>query len=393
MVTERSMAATGAVFLIGRERESVMVKKAVCTILTGLFLVFYLSLCNPDDPVEVDYTPINNDDGWTISTAAEQGLDEEKLKTVYENAGELSNLYSLLIVRNDCLIGEAYFNGSGINSANRTASVTKSYTSALTGIAIREGFIQGVEQRMKAFFPEYAWNQMDPRKSQIHIRHMLQMRSGYPWEERTDYMDILFSTPNWLPFIEQFPLLNDPGSEFGYSNFTAHMMAVIIARAVGTNLKDFAEIHLFDPLKVTVRYWPQDYNGYYYGSGDITFTARDMARFGLLYLHKGRYNGIQIIPENWVNDSFKIYSEITYGYEILDSIREIKYGYLWWSGRSGEHRFNFAWGNGGQLICVLDDLNMVIVTTAEHLGIQLGDNAWAQHKRVLELVGDFITSL
>ena len=77
----------------------------------------------------------------------------------------------------------------------------------------------------------------------------------------------------------------------------------------------------------------------------------------------------------------------------MDSIKEIKYGYLWWSGRSGEHRFNFAWGNGGQLICILEDLNMVVVTTAQHLGIQLDNTAWKKHRRVLELVGNFIASL
>ena len=292
-------------------------EKIAYAILSGIVLICFLSSCGTEEtdgmnqnPINVNYTPINNNDGWKISTPQEQGMDEGKLKNVYEAAGKISNIYSLLIVKNDCLIGEAYFNSDfrGIDTFTPLASVTKSYTSALTGIAIREGYIKDVDQKMRDFFPEFNWDQMDSRKSQISIENILQMRSGYPWEERTGYMEILFSAGNWLPFIERFPLLSNPGSEFGYSNFTAHMMAVIVARATGMNLKDFANTHLFDPLDVTVKNWPQDTNGYYYGSGDISFIPRDMARFGLLYLNKGYYNGTQIIPADWVEASFKIYS-------------------------------------------------------------------------------------
>ena len=367
--------------------------KCFFIIFICIFLIVFFKSCKYDQIDDISYLPVENYDVLKISSPMEQGISEIKIKNVYQNANRIDNIYSLLIIKNGCLISEAYFNDRKINDFSPSASVTKSYISALAGIALREGIIKDLDVKMKTFFPEFDWKLMDSRKSNINIRQILQMRSGYPWEEKTGYMDIYFSTSNWIPFIEKFPLLNDPGTEFGYSNFTAHMMAVIIARAAGINLKDFAEKHLFDPLGVVVKSWPQDIDGYYYGGGDISFTPRDMAKFGLLYLNRGNCEGIQILPERWVEESFKIYSETTYGYEILDSIRNIKYGYLWWSATSGEHQFNFAWGNGGQLICVLKDLNMVIITTAQYLGTQLGEKAWEKHKRILELVGDFIGSL
>ncbi|NIM13317.1 MAG: hypothetical protein GTO45_14490 [Candidatus Aminicenantes bacterium] len=95
----------------------------------------------------------------------------------------------------------------------------------------------------------------------------------------------------------------------------------------------------------------------------------------------------------WNLFHFKSYSTTTYSVDILSSIRQLEYGYLWWCGTSGTHRYNFAWGHGGQLIFVLNDLNMVIVTSAEFLGAQFGEEAWRKESAVMELVGRFISSL
>ncbi|MBN1272976.1 MAG: serine hydrolase [Candidatus Aminicenantes bacterium] len=231
------------------------------------------------------------------------------------------------------------------------------------------------------------------RKSEITLEQILQMRSGYPWEEFDGYLDSLLSTSNWIPFLAEFPLTSAPGTRFGYSNFTAHMMAVILARAAGTSLLDFARINLFDPLEVEAAYWPTDAQGYHWGSGDLHFTPRAMAKFGLLYLNRGMYQGSQIIPAGWVDDSLQSYSTTTYENDILENISQLEYGYLWWSGTSGSHHFDFAWGHGGQLIVLLHDLNMVIVTSADHLAGEFGQAAWQKEKHVMEMVGRFISSL
>jgi CubicO group peptidase (beta-lactamase class C family) len=136
-----------------------------------------------------------------------------------------------------------------------------------------------------------------------------------------------------------------------------------------------------------------DANGYYYGSGDISFDARDAAKFGLLYLNDGQYEGQQIIPVDWVRDSLQRYSENLYNNRLGRYFRDIGYGYLWWSARAGKHNFNYAWGHGGNLIVLLHELDMVIVTTANPLHGVWGEEAWEKEGAIIDLVGRFIASL
>ena len=338
------------------------------------------------------YAPEDLNDGWQVSTPEEQGVDPEKIEDAYQGADRLNTIYSLLVVKNGFLIAEGYFNGQSVSNANSIASVTKSFTSALTGIALRENVLSHPDQKLMEFFPEIDWPSIDPRKSTITLRQMLQMRSGYPWEEFDGYLETLFATNNWIPFLHEFPLQADPGTRFGYSCLGAHMMAIVVARAAGTTLLEFAQEFLFDPLGITVAYWPTDELGYYHGSGDMRFRPRDLARFGQLYLDRGLYLGRQIVPAQWVADSFQDYSTTTYGSDIMSAIRQLRYGYFWWSGTSGSHRLHFAWGHGGQIIAVADDLNMVVVATAASQSI-FDNTSWDKEKAVLELVGRLIASL
>jgi len=341
----------------------------------------------------VDYTPLPGDD-WKVSTPEEQGLDPTLVAVLYRNAAGLDTLYGLLVIRNGYLIAEGYFNGGSVGQKVALASVTKSYTSALVGIALHQGFLSGVDQEMMEFFPEFAAEVTDPRKEGITIGEMLRMRSGYPWEEFTPgTLDLLLSNNNWLPRIIDFALTSDPGTAFGYSNLTAHLLAVIVARACDTDLRSYAQQNLFAPLKAQVGHWPIDANGYYYGSGDISFTARDTAKFGLLYLSDGEFEGQQVVPADWVRESLQRYSEDLYNNRLGRYFRDIGYGYLWWSARAGKHHFDYAWGHGGNLVVLLHELNMVIVTTANPLHGVWGEEAWEKEGAIIDVVGRFIASL
>ena len=150
-------------------------------------VIFILSImvgCGPstEDLQAVKYTPLPRDD-WKVSTPAEQGLDPMLVAELYYNAAELETVYGLLVVKNGYLIAERYFNKGSVDQKARLQSVTKSFTSALAGIALDKGFLSSVDQKMIDFFPEIADQITDPRKKQITIRHLLQMRAGYPWEE------------------------------------------------------------------------------------------------------------------------------------------------------------------------------------------------------------------
>jgi CubicO group peptidase (beta-lactamase class C family) len=340
----------------------------------------------------VDYTPDGPDD-WRISTPAEQGVDSTFLHTLYGKAANRSKVFSVLVVKNGYLIAERYFNGASEPQKPRLQSVTKSFTSALVGIAVREGCLSSVDQKMMDFFPELADRVRDPRKNRITIRQMLQMRAGYPWEESSDELfDILYGgfRPSLLADID---LAYDPGTDMEYSNLTAHLLGVIVARACQTDLKSFATEYLFHPLGIEPGEWIQDWEGYYNGHADLHLRPRDMAKFGLLYLNEGEFGGVQVVPSEWVRASLQTYSEDAWDNKIGDNYADMGYGYQWWSANASGQRFNFAWGHGGQEIAVVDDLNLVVVITGDPQFGDHGGGSWGHEKAHLNLAADFIASV
>ena len=380
-------------------------KKRFYSLFRFVSIIIILSMlvgCGPStaELATVNYAPIPGDD-WEVSTPEEQGLDPDLIAELYYNASKLETLYGLLVVKNGRLIAEGYFNEGSVEQKAFMASATKSFTSALVGIALDQGCLSSLDQKMIDFFPEFADQITDLRKKQITIRDLLQMRSGYVWEERTPYMDEFFSSRGyWLPFIVEFPLTSDPGTEFGYSNLTSHILGVIVARGCDTDLKSYAQEHLFSPIGAEVGDWSQDADNYYYGAHGMPLTARDRAKFGLLYLNDGEYYGSQIISAAFIDESLQRYSEkidisgwipgITsrYGY-----FRDLGYGYQWWAAKAGDHEFNYANGHGGNQIILLDEFDMVIVTSADRLYGNFGGDAWEKERAIINMVGKFINSL
>jgi CubicO group peptidase (beta-lactamase class C family) len=350
-----------------------------------------------EDLLAVDFTPLARED-WEISTPEAQGLDPMLVAEAYYNAAERETIYSLLVIKDGYLIAEDYFNEGSIDQKDRLQSVTKSYTSALVGIALEQGYLSSVDQKMLDFFPEAADQITDPRKDQITIRDLLQMRAGYPSEETDPALWDGLLSGHYPPLIEEFPLIADPGTEFNYSNLSSNWLGIIVDRATGMNLQAYAEENLFSPLGIEVGEWGTDAEGHNNGSGDLHLTARDAAKFGLLYLNGGEYEGDQLVPTDWVQDSLRRYSEdinVTGGFPANYglSINDIGYGYQWWSARAGEHRFDFAWGHGGQLIVLVDEFNMVIVTTSYPFWLQHDAESWTHESAIINLVGQFIESL
>ena len=347
---------------------------------------------------KVNYTPLVRED-WQSSTPKEQGLDPMLVAELYNDAAHLKTLYGLLVIKSNRLIAEGYFNNASVDQLSSRASVTKSVTSALLGIAIEQGYIKNVEQKMIEFFPEVVDNIIDERKKSITIKEMLQMRAGYPWEETdTTYWNALW-TGKYIDKIVELPLTIDHGTGFQYSNFTSNWLGIIIARSTSSDLKSFAKKNLFSKLKVEIGNWKKDWDGYYIGCSDLEITARDMAKFGLLYLNKGEFKEERIIPESWVNESLQRYSTDINSAGIESGkvgryFYDIGYGYQWWSGKAGNHSFNLAWGHGGQFIILLKDLDMIIVSTADpFLGKEKHFDAWQYEKSIINVLGKFIKSL
>ena len=351
----------------------------------------------PEELEAVDYAPLPAGD-WKVSTPAAQGLDPMLVAELYLDAAEMETLYGLLVIKNGHLIAEKYFNEGSVEQKARLQSVTKSYTSALVGIALDQGYLSSVDQKMIDFFPEVAGRITDPRKARITIRDMLQMRAGYPWEETDPVLWEGMLSGDYLPLIEEFPLTADPGTEFQYSNLSSNWLGIIVARVCGTNLKSFAQEHLFLPIDAEVGDWGTDRDGNNNGCGDLHFTARDAARFGLLYLDGGEYGGNRVVPASWVRESLQTYSKDINSAGIRSGrvgryFRDIGYGYQWWSATVGDHHFNLAWGHGGQFIILLDEFDMVVVVTSDPFYLIHNSLAWKHEQANINLVGKFISTL
>jgi CubicO group peptidase (beta-lactamase class C family) len=369
-------------------------QKSFLLITSVILFLSVLVGCGPStgDLEAVDYTPRLGGD-WEVSTPAEQGLDPILVAEMYFNAADLDTIYSLLVVKNGYLIAEEYFNEGSANQKDRLQSVTKSFTSALVGIALEQGCLSSVDQKMLEFFPEVAGKITDPRKELITIRNMLEMRAGYPREEDDPALWDGLLSGHYPPLIEAFPLVSDPGTRFHYSNLTSNWLGIIVDRTCGMNLKAYAEEHLFSPLDVKSGEWGQDAEGHNNGCGDLHLSARDAAKFGLLYLNDGVYKGNQVIPADWVQDSLQTYSVNEAFVNKVGQFRDIGYGYQWWSATTGEHHVNFAWGHGGQLIVLVDEFDMVIVTTSYPFWLEHNDQSWKHEKAIITMVSEFVNSL
>lgn len=361
---------------------------------SAILILTMLVGCGPsqEDIAAVDYTPLPGDD-WEVSTPTEQGLDPMLVGEMYLNAADLDTIYSLLVIKNGYLIAEDYFNEGSADQKDRLQSVTKSFTSALVGIALEQGCLLSVDQKMLDFFPEVTSEITDPRKEQIMLRNMLEMRAGYPNEEDDPALWNGLLSGHYPPLIEAFPLVSDPGTRFHYSNLTSNWLGIIVDQACGMNLKSYAEEHLFSPLEVKAGEWGQDAEGHNNGCGDLHLTARDAAKFGLLYLNDGVYKGNQVVPADWVHDSLQTYSVNEAFVKKVGHFRDIGYGYQWWSATAGEHHVNFAWGHGGQLIVLVDDFDMVIVTTSYPFWLEHNDQSWKHEKAIITMVSEFVNSL
>ncbi len=318
---------------------------------------------------------------WPESTPMDQGLDGGLIEDAYVDASRTSFVLSLLIVKNGFLVSEAYFNGSGQEFLNSTFSVTKSITSTLVGLALHEGYIDSIDQRMLDFFPEYtALN--DARKNDITIRHLLTMQSGF--EHETNLSSIIDTARNTVAAILESGLRFDPGSDFLYSTHGSHLLSAIVTRATGRNSNDYALAKIFRPIGVDSIAWATDFNGVSYGGAGLWMTPRDMARFGYLFLHGGNLDGQQVIPEEWVTIATQNHRSHTTTWEEMS---DVGYGFQWWTGEVRHHRLFFASGFGGQWIVVIPTLDMVVVSTANAYS---ESTEWEQMEYLIELMDMFL---
>ncbi len=369
------------------------INKAWAVVLSAALVLAALSGCGPtdDELSAVSYTPADGED-WEVSTPEAEGLSPKLIARLYYNAENVETITSLLVIKNGKLIAEKYYHNNSRYQKNRLQSVTKSITSALAGIAVDMGVLD-IRQKMIEFFPELKNRITDTRKLDITVQQLLEMRAGYPWEESNEELFHMLYSGFRSSYLASVPLAYDPGKKMWYSNLSSHIAGIVISRATGTELLPLAEEYLFGPLGIEPGQWITDWEGHNNGHADLFLTARDMAKFGLLYINSGLYKGRRVLDGDWVKDSLAVHSTDAWQFGIGGNVSKMCYGYFWWSAEAKGYRYSFAWGHGGQEIALIPELDMVVVVTADPQVGNHGDESWKYEKQNLNLVGDFIATL
>jgi CubicO group peptidase (beta-lactamase class C family) len=294
---------------------------------------------------------------WRKLPPATIGVDTAELALADAYVRDsMPNLYSLLVVQYGYVVAEHYWHGAADTTHFEVRSVTKSVTSAAVGQAIDEGVFRGVDQRISDFFPEYFHTQ-DPAswKRRIAIKHLLTMTSGIQWGEGEGIA--LPAGVADTTFIA-LPMSDRPGEHFNYNSGSIHLLSIAVKRASGKSLRVFANTTIFAPIgvEVTPEHWDEDPAGNNFGGYGLRLTAREMARFGFLYLNDGCWDGARVLAPGWVEAATGPEEDTPWG--------SGTYGYLWWRTTFDGHQAYFAGGWGGQHIIVVPSLDLVVVTAA-----------------------------
>lgn len=297
---------------------------------------------------------LTDDDLWQISALSEQDINPDILLPGLTALFESRTRQSFVLLRNGKIVYEQYFNGSSASDSNNVASVSKSMLSALIGIAIGQGHITSVEDRLAQHLPSYFEDSTNTQLLELTIRDLLTMAHGLEWRENESER-LLNRSRDWVADVLGLPIVNEPGTHFNYSTGVSHVLSALLTEATGMSTCEYAHRYLLEPLGIEAEYWGIDPQGYFAGGHSVSFTAREVARFGLLYLYEGSWFGQQLAPGWWVAASTTPRIEIGNNYA--------GYGYYWWLNRiSGSHMYS-ALGAGGQILHVIPDLDIVLVTT------------------------------
>lgn len=293
-------------------------------------------------------------EAWRVSTPEQQGMDSARLLEMldYIQAHHYP-IHGIAIVRNGTLVLEAYFHPMRAEDRHYIASCTKSFVSALVGVALAQGYIDSVDQKLLDFFPDQTVANSDAWKQAIRLENLLTMSSGLAWPGRNLNESIQAQwrqSQDMVQFVLDRPMADEPGTRFRYNSGGSHLLAAIVRQTTGRPPLAFAREHLFKPLGITNVYWEADPAGLNFGGWGLELTVPDLARFGYLFLQQGVWDGQAVLPAAWVEASTT--SHIETGY--LD----YHYGYQWWVDPAGSYH---ARGYGGQYIFVVPDQNLVVV--------------------------------
>lgn len=328
----------------------------------ALLLCFHLNCLSQGG---YDYMqPKTLDDEWSTASLTESNHDLNRIQQLFQQLnGGSHEIHSILVIQNNKLVLEEYFNGFAADQIHDLRSVSKSIRSILMGIAIDKGFITSVDEPISTYLKTHEpLKNLNDSKNSITIRHLLTMTSGMDcndWDKKSKGQeDKVYKKKDWIQYTLDLPMIHEPGDVGSYCSMGVVLLAEIISQASGMSLQAFAQQYLFNPLGISNIRWGHTSKKNVIPSGKrLHMTPRDLAKIGQLILNEGKWNGNQVVSESWIRESTTPKTKIT----------GINYGYLWWSLPFRiQNQFQMAktaTGNGGQYIMAFPELDLVVVFT------------------------------
>jgi CubicO group peptidase (beta-lactamase class C family) len=299
-----------------------------------------------------------------VATLSNRGLDAVLAGF---DKDEHPDLKGVVVMRDGQIVAERYFNGDTAETLHDIRSAGKSITSLLMGIAIDRRKIAGIDDPVARYWPQAKGSAV----GDVPLRDVLTMRSGLaafdedpasPGNE--DKMD---EAADPLAFVLSVPRADQPGTRYRYNSVTAYVAGLVVAKATGGTLADFARANLFGPLGITRWQWSADAAGYTKGQGNLSLTTRSLAAIGEMVRGGGRYRGRRIVSANWLRQSLAPKVAIAASDPFADG-----YGYFWYAKTQQVAGtaipVSFASGNGGNKIYVVPSRHLVVAITSSAYG-------------------------
>jgi CubicO group peptidase (beta-lactamase class C family) len=319
--------------------------------------------------------------------------DEDRVRTQFELVAGMDDFDSFLakkrtqafiVIRDDAFLYEEYFNGASRDTTVTSFSTAKSFTSTLIGIAISEGYIHSVNDPITDYLPELA--ERDPAFKDITIRDLLMMSSGikyveFPFVNGDDAKTYYFPNLRQLA-LEDTRITGVPGETFHYNNYHPLLMGMILERATGTSVANYLQEKIWKPIGMQYPgSWSLDENGLEKMESGINARTIDFAKFGRLFLHNGNWNGVQVVPAEWVAEATQADTSVDYENYYYDRFifanGQGYYKYMWWGIQRDEQNYDFmALGNHGQFIYISPQKNLIILRFGETYGDINGADGW-----------------
>jgi CubicO group peptidase (beta-lactamase class C family) len=348
--------------------------KSLLRLSCCLWLVLFAQLGHTQAPVA---WPTKE---WQTSTPEAEGMDSAALSELYNYLATAGfNTDSVLVIRHGRIVSETYVAPFNAELRHDLRSVTKSVVATLVGVALQEGRIASLDQKVLSFFPDQPAN--SSRQEALTVRHLLDMASGiqwreHPYDEQSDALK-LWRSPDWVKFILDRQLGAVPGEKFSYIAADPHLLSVILTRSTGDNAAKYAREGLFKTLGIDDFVWRADPKGNTIGESSLRLKTRDMAKLGLLYARRGRWGDRQLLPPGWTDAVFA--GGLPNGNNPL--MAPPTYSRLWWTDASVPYAA--ALGRHGQNIIVLPDQDIVLVVTSKTADTSRRSSAVDMVKRYL----------